>query len=172
MASWGSFRRDAPDIAAVADLVWPGVVALHRDGRPPSLGPCFAVAYLATVRPDGAPRLHPFCPVIADDRLFAAIPISSPKGHDLRRDGRCVIHAMPGPEDNEFCVRAVATEVLDAETRGLVYAVVASSGVSGMANTVANDPLFEFDITQVDVARWLDIGKASTRAVRGRYKPN
>lgn len=32
------------------------------------------------------PRLHPFCPVLAGGRLLAAIPRSSPKGNDLRRE--------------------------------------------------------------------------------------
>ncbi len=52
---------------------------------------------LATVRPDGGPRLHPFCPVIAEGGLFAFI-VPSPKRADLLRDGRYAIHAFP-PED-------------------------------------------------------------------------
>jgi len=172
VVTWAVFEKEAPALVAVAHLLWPGITTLDREGRPPPTGPCFTVAYLATVRADGAPRLHPFCPVIADGHLFAAIPRSSPKGGDLRRDGRCVIHAMPGPEDDELCIRATATEVPDGATRELVRAVVSNSGVSGMINTVTADPLFEFDLIQVDVAHWLDIGKANTRAVRSRYIPS
>ncbi len=43
------------------------------------------VAYLATVKRDGAPRLHPVRPVITADRLFLFMEPDSPKGHDLRR---------------------------------------------------------------------------------------
>jgi hypothetical protein len=97
-------------VAAFASRLWPGVIALARGVSARPGAPSFAVAYLAAVRPDGAPRLHPFCPIIAGGRLFAAIPHSSPKGHDLLRDPRCVIHAMPG-RDDELCIRATATEV-------------------------------------------------------------
>jgi hypothetical protein len=47
-----------------------------------------------------------------------------------------------------------------------VIAVVTPTGVGGMIETASKEPLFEFDILQVDVARWLDIGQRGTRAVR------
>ena len=162
---------EAPDLADVAARLWPGVFALHRGRAVPADVPCFVVSYIATVRRDGGPRLHPFCPVLAGGRLFAAIPRSSPKGWDLRRDPRCVIHALPGPDDDEFCVRATASEVTDdPSARELVCGVVAVSGVGGMIESVAHDPLFEFDLEQVDVARWLDIGESGTRAVRQQWR--
>jgi hypothetical protein len=134
--------------------------------------PRFAVSYLASIRRDGGPRLHPFCPILASGSLFAAIPRSSPKGWDLRRDPRCVIHALPGPDDDELCVRARAYEVAtDAPVRALVRDVVDRSGVGGMIESVAADPLFEFELDQVDVARWLDIGQPGTRAVRQQWRP-
>ena len=171
VASWARFEAQAPGLAEVAARLWPGVVALHRGAAVPGDVPCFAVSYLATVRRDGGPRLHPFCPVLAGGRLFAAIPLLSPKGHDLRRDPRCVIHALPGPEDDEFCVRAIASEVTgDPAVRALVGAVVAASGVGGMIESVSRDPLFEFDLRQVDVARWLDIGQPGTSAIRQRWR--
>ncbi len=130
----------------------------------------FAVAYLATIRPDGRPRLHPFCPVLAGGRLFAAIPPQSPKGHDLRRDPRCAIHALPGPEDDELMILALAQEVADQPTRAMVASVVERSEVGGMIATVNDHPLFEFDIEQVDVARWVDIGRRGTYAERLRWR--
>jgi hypothetical protein len=82
-----------------------------------------------------------------------------------------VIHALPGPDDDEFCVRTVASEVTgDPVARVLVCAVVGTSGVGGMIESVARDPLFEFDLEQVDVARWLDIGQPGTRAVRHQWR--
>jgi len=47
-----------------------------------------------------------------------------------------------------------------------VIAVVTRTGVGGMIETMSKDPLFEFDILRVDMARWLDIGQRGTRAVR------
>jgi len=171
VASWAQFESQAPELAVVAARLWPGVVALDRGAAVPADVPCFAVSYIATVRRDGGPRLHPFCPVLAGGRLFAAIPRSSPKGWDLRRDPRCVIHALPGPDDDEFCVRAAASEVTgDPVARALVCAVVGTSGVGGMIESVARDPLFEFDLEQVDVALWLDIGQPGTRAVRQQWR--
>jgi hypothetical protein len=171
MSTWATLEADAADLAAFASRLWPGVIALARGDPAPSGAPSFAVAYLATVRPDGAPRLHPFCPIIAGGRLFAAIPHSSPKGHDLRRDPRCVIHAMPGPEDDELCIRAVATDVTaDIEAAALVRSIVARSGVGGMIESASCDPLFEFDLQQVDVATWVSIGKPGTHAVRRQWR--
>jgi hypothetical protein len=64
-----------------------------------------------------------------------------------------VIHALPGPEDDEFCVRATAAEVTDdPAVRALAGAVVVTSGVGGMIESVSRDPLFEFGLMQVDVA--------------------
>jgi hypothetical protein len=159
-------------MAAAAERLWPGICALDRGATFVEAVPdTFAIAYLATTRPDGSPRVHPFCPVLAGGRLFAAVPPSSPKGDDLRRDGRCAIHAMPGPDDAELCLRAVAREVgTDPEVRALVAEVVGRSGVGGMVATVSSHPLFEFDLTQVDTAVWRNVGKAGTSASRWRWR--
>ena len=169
MVTWARFEEAAPALAAGAERLWPGAVALSRGEPPPEAGPCFSVAYLATVRADGAPRLHPFCPILAASRLCAAIPASSPKGRDLRRDPRCVIHAMPGPDDDELCIRARAREISSADTRDAVLRVVSRSGVGGMIETVGHDPLFEFDIERVDVSRWVKVGQPGTYAERSHW---
>ena len=171
MASWSEFADAAPELANVATRLWPGSWPWTeaRFSPPPS---CFSIAFLASVRRDGGPRVHPFCPILARGRLFAAIPRSSPKGSDLRRDPRCVIHALPGPADDEFCVRAIAREVTEPATRVLVRDVVARSEVGGMIESASREPLFEFDLEQVDVARWLDVGQPGTRAVRQQWRSN
>jgi hypothetical protein len=168
VATWREFESAAPGVASVARMLWPGITALHQGQAKPPGTPWFPVAFLATSRRDGSPRLHPICPVLAAGRLFAAIPRSSPKGDDLRRDPRWAIHALPGPEDDELAIRARAIEVGHAlEVRAAVIAVVRASGVGGMIETVSNDPIIEFDIVRVDAARWLDIGQPGTRQ-RGR----
>jgi hypothetical protein len=168
MATWEEFEARAPELADAARARWPGIVALVRGE--PLVQPVFEVAYLATIRPDGRPRLHPFCPVLAGGRLFAAIPPRSPKGHDLRRDPRCAIHALPGPDDDELMVLARAHEVVDDATRAMVRSVVERSDVGGMIATVTDHPLFEFDIEQVDVARWVGVGQRGTYAERLRWR--
>jgi hypothetical protein len=171
VATWAQFEAEAPEVASVAAKLWPAITAIHRGERVADGLPQFAIAYLATVRADGAPRLHPFCPILAVGRLFAAIPRSSPKGWDLRRDPRCVIHALPGPEDDELCIRAVAVEVTDDDAmRATVRDVVLRTAVGGMIETVSHDALFEFDLEQVDVARWIDIGKPGTHAIRDQWR--
>lgn len=170
MATWERFTVEAPELAEAAAGHWPGLVALERGERPSGEGHVFSLAYLATVRGDGGPRVHPFCPILAGGRLFAAIPRSSPKGHDLRRDGRCVVHALPGPDDDELCIRARAREVDDQEVRALVAEVVGRSGVGGMAESAGHDPIFELDLEQVDVARWVHVGQPGTYAERRRWR--
>ncbi len=38
-----------------------------------------------------------------------------------------------------------------------------------MIQSVLHDPIFEFDVLQVDVACWVDIGLPATHAVRHRW---
>jgi hypothetical protein len=78
------------------------------------------VAYLATIRKDGAPRVHPVTPIIGEGHLFLFMEPTSPKGFDLRRNGRYAIHS--GVEDaegtgGEFAISGRATFVDDAEIR-------------------------------------------------------
>jgi hypothetical protein len=170
MASWSVVEREAPAVAAVALRLWAGPFALDRGTARPTGQDTFVIAYLATIRRDGAPRLHPFCPIVADGRLFAAIPRASPKGWDLRRDARCAIHATPGPDDDELCIRATASDVTaDIDTATLVQRTVARSDVGGMVESVLHEPIFEFNLLQVDVARWIDVGQPGTHAERARW---
>jgi len=85
MASWSDFAAAEPSLAA-------GVRALLQQYGP-------GMAYLATVRADGGPRVHPVSPVIADGGLYCFI-IDSPKRRDLDRDGRYALHSYP-PEEND-----------------------------------------------------------------------
>ena len=80
------------------------------------------VAYLATVRKDGSPRVHPVTPIIGKGRLFVFMDSKSPKGYDLRRDGRYAIHCGVSDTsggDGEFVVAGRAGLVEDSATRSL-----------------------------------------------------
>ena len=52
------------------------------------------VKYLATVRKNGYPRIHPFTPFVASGHLFAFMEPTSPKGFDLQRNGLFAIHSL------------------------------------------------------------------------------
>src|SRR5688500_7428754 len=49
-------------------------------------------AYLATVRANGDPRVHPVTPIIAAGHLFLFMVTTSPKGHDLQRGSGYALH--------------------------------------------------------------------------------
>jgi len=71
------------------------------------------LAFLATTRADGGPRVHPMCPILWDDGLYALL-IPSPKRDDLHRDPRFAMHCYP-PDGNEnaFYVTGVAEQISD-----------------------------------------------------------
>lgn len=80
------------------------------------------VAYLATVKKDGGPRVHPVTPIIGEGRLFLFMEPTSPKGHDLRRDGRYALHcsvADSGGGQGEFLLTGTAELVEDASIRSI-----------------------------------------------------
>ena len=82
------------------------------------------IAYLATVRPDGSPRVHPVSPFLSNTDLCLYMEPTSPKVLDLRRDARYAMHC--GVEDDsggggEFFVRGRAVEVDDTNARGEVF---------------------------------------------------
>src|SRR6185295_1432490 len=104
MATWAEFTAAAPEIAAV------GAHLLETN----------TLAYLATVRADGAPRVHPVCPFIIDGRLYVATPPSSPKARDQLRDRRYVIHMLPGENDDEFRIRGRARSITDEGERASI----------------------------------------------------
>jgi general stress protein 26 len=122
---WEEFAAEAPEVAEA------GRALIYHYG--PGLG------YLATVRKDGGPRLHPVCPVITHGGLWVFVGNHSPKVHDLRRDGRYALHA-PGKEDvdDEFMVAGTAHAVDDTALYESVLAVYLAQGT-----TTSDDTLFE-----------------------------
>ena len=79
-------------------------------------------SYLATLRNDGAPRVHPVTPVVAEDDLFVFMEPTSPKGRDLRERGRYALHnGVPDTEGSggEFFVSGTGRLVDDPATRAI-----------------------------------------------------
>jgi hypothetical protein len=125
MATWGQFAEAEPKLAEA------GRALFYTYG--------VGLAFLATVRPDGGPRLHPIVMLIADSGLFAFL-VPSPKRDDLRRDPRYAMHAMP-PEntDDEFYVTGRARLIDDPDRRRTV--------IEAYPNKVLGEwSLFEFEV--------------------------
>ncbi len=102
MATWGELRSERPDLAVAGQRL------LCNFG--------IGLGFLATVRPDGGPRVHPICPILTDDHLYSLI-VPGPKLNDLRRDGRFALHSetVPRPhQDDAFYLTGVVAEVADA----------------------------------------------------------
>ncbi|MPZ31733.1 MAG: pyridoxamine 5'-phosphate oxidase [Rhodospirillales bacterium] len=103
MLSWADFGAEVPHLEAF------GRRRLER-----------RIAYLATIRADGSPRVHPVSPFIGGGCLAIYMEPTSPKVADLRRDARYALHC--GVEDNEggeseFYVTGRAEEITDAQKR-------------------------------------------------------
>ena len=136
MASWGEFAEAEPDLASFG-------AKRFQEAQ---------VAYLATVRKDGSPRVHPVTPIIGGGRLFLFMEPTSPKGHDLRRTGRYALHSLvtdPDGAAGEFTVRGSAKLIDDAESRDVASAaatytpakryILFELTVEGAASTVYHD---------------------------------
>jgi hypothetical protein len=103
---WADVEAEAPALAAIGR---------ERFGK-------HLMGWLATVRADGAPRLHPVMPfVTADGRLMVFMEPTSPKGHDLQRDGRYALHChvpdLIGTQHGEFSITGHAVELTDGASR-------------------------------------------------------
>ena len=108
------------------------------------------LGYLASVRKDGGPRVHPVCPTLANGGLYLFIGNHSPKLHDLLRDGRYALHTFPVPKgDDEFYVSGRATPIADADVRTIVYDVYTATGA-----TTSDDTLFELSLERVLFAKY------------------
>jgi hypothetical protein len=106
--TWGQFASARPDLAGVgASLIFEFDVGL---------------AFLGSVRADGGPRVHPICPLVTDNGLYAFI-VPGPKLADLRRDSRYALHSetFPPPrQDDAFYLTGRITELDDPGRRALL----------------------------------------------------
>ena len=103
MASWGDFEAQAPDLAAF------GADRLTA-----------AAAYLATLRRNSTPRVHPVAPIIGGRRLFVFMEPTSPKAHDLReREWYALHNGVPDTfgTGGEFFVSGQASLLDDSQLR-------------------------------------------------------
>jgi hypothetical protein len=100
--SWSRFASSSPSLAAEVRSL------LEQYGA--------GFGYLATVRRDGGPRVHPVSPVIADGGLFCFV-LASPKRRDLERDGRYALHTYPAESTDDEAYLAGRARPVDDLTR-------------------------------------------------------
>ncbi len=137
MITWTEFERQQP---ALADA-----------GRRQLYQIAIGLAFLATVRSDGAPRVHPVCPVISEAGLHLLI-VAGPKREDLRRDGRYALHSETCPpprQDDGFAVAGRAREVTDAAAERVVRAQVLTERDGQVWPGFDSDVVFELGIERV-----------------------
>jgi hypothetical protein len=150
MVSWQGFAAAAPELAQVGR----GLLTQFGVG----------LAFLATVRRDGAPRLHPVCPVLSDERLFVLITPESPKRNDLLRDGRYALQTFPQPKagSDEFYIAGRAHVVEDAATRAAIF-----RDAKHMAD--AAEIPFELMLERVMHTRWEHVLTPQMRPVQQKW---
>jgi nitroimidazol reductase NimA-like FMN-containing flavoprotein (pyridoxamine 5'-phosphate oxidase superfamily) len=115
VATWAELAAAEPDIACAGERLFRA----------------FTLAFLATVRADGGPRVHPVTITVHDGRLYVFLVHGTPKRADLLRDPRFALHSFPSFPggtvesyvDDEVVLFGRAAPVEDAETRAAVAAV-------------------------------------------------
>ncbi|WP_051799379.1 hypothetical protein [Catenuloplanes japonicus] len=132
MATWTAFASQQPGLAAA-------IRALMQQYGP-------GLGYLATVRSDGGPRVHPVSPVITSEGLFCFI-VDSPKRRDLDLDGRYALHSFP-PEDSDD----------EAYLAGYAHPVTDIARIHRLAGDLRAEPhvdwrLYEFTVDVAMLAR-------------------
>lgn len=139
MSTWAELEMDEPEMAGAGRRLLP------------------EVSFLATVSPDGRPRVHPFCPALVHGRLWAFVMAESPKRRDLDANGHFAIHALPGPQDEEFYIAGSAHRCGDSSLR--------QAALTAMPFDDADDGhlLYEFVPDRALWTTWADFQKPGMR---------
>jgi hypothetical protein len=151
VVTWKDLSAAAPELARV------GSTLLNQFG--------VGLAFLATVRGDGAPRLHPVCPVISGEHLFVLITTTSPKHEDLVRNGRYALQTFPQskPGSDEFSLAGRARLIDDAATRAAVLR-------DARHRADESETLFELWIERVVHTRWENVLTPEMRPSRQKWR--
>ncbi|MFF4992487.1 pyridoxamine 5'-phosphate oxidase family protein [Streptosporangium saharense] len=120
MATWQQFEREAGELASV-------VRARFEASKS---------HVLATLRKDGSPRVSGTEVDFQGPDLSFGSMLGAVKALDLRRDGRCAIHAHPH-DDGDAKVAGVAVEITDPDEK--------------RAYTTGNEPPGDFHAFRLDL---------------------
>jgi hypothetical protein len=126
---WPEFRRSAPELAE----------------RGAAMLRAFTLGYLATLRSDGSPRIHPVTVTIDGTGIYMFAVATTPKAGHLRRDPRYALHAFPTIadgdfHDDEFAFGGHAVEITDRSHYERVAAKHNDTIHEG-------DPMFRLDLS-------------------------
>jgi hypothetical protein len=115
------------------------------------------VSFLATIRGDGGPRVHPVTPWIFEGHLYVRMFDTSPKVADLTRDPRYALHSMMDNDDGiggEVALRGRAEPVPDPATIEAAFAAVSD---------FTDRPLVLFEFLVDEVATTTYVGDQTER---------
>jgi hypothetical protein len=149
MLTWQELTDVRPDLAAA------GRALLYQFD--------IGLAFLATVRRDGGPRLHPVCPLIHDGHLFVFVVGHSPKCRDLQRDGRYALHTFPpAHNDDEFYCTGRVRSISELVLR-LAVAEQAKHHVQD------HEILFELRLERALYTTWENPRQPNTRPIHTKW---
>jgi hypothetical protein len=154
LKSWNDLTNEEPEIATLGRKLLFG--SRGHVGR----------AFIATLRKDGAPRLHPISVVISKGHLYVVIPSTSPKCADLTRDGRYAMQAFPpscNEEPAEFYLAGRAQRIQDPVIR---KAFTDDTRVAAEANEV----LFELFLERVMYTKAMSQDLPSERPIHRKWR--
>jgi hypothetical protein len=121
-----------------------------------------AIGFLSTGARDARPRIAPVSPIFALHDLYLSIEKDTPKRFDLLNDGRYMLHAFLGKDDEEFQVPGRAALVSDAAERASVHAAITFQFQSA-------DPIFALDLERCFWGYWENVGQPGTYPVKERW---
>jgi hypothetical protein len=134
---WAQFAEEQPHVEPVAR----GLLYQHGLG----------LGFLATVRADGGPRVHPICPILADNLYDFIVP--GPKLADLRRDTRyalCSETCAPPRHDDNVYITGRIEEIDDVALRQrLTGQLLAERSLSEPWPGFEDEPLLELQLERV-----------------------
>lgn len=150
MPSWSSFAAESPDLAA------------RVQARFEATG----LAFLATLKRDGSPRISGIEPLIAVGELWLGMMEGSRKAADVRRDPRLALHAASVDKNASEGDAKVAGRAVHAtpEEFERYHAAVSAAG----AVPPGPFPLFRVDLTEASL---LTVAATGDHLVIESWKP-
>lgn len=141
MATWQQFESEASELAAAVRARFEA----HKSH------------VLATLRKDGSPRVSGSEVNFSGPDLSFGSMLNAVKALDLRRDGRCALHAHPH-DDGDAKVSGIAVEVTDPAAK--------------RSHTTGSEPPGDFHAFRLDLHEVVFTAVEAGELVIRRWKPN
>ena len=148
MATWAEFEATAPDLAAF----------VRRRFEQHTLG------FLATLRPDGSPRISGIEPMFAAGHLLLGMMKDSLKSADLLRDPRLALHAASVDKDVKDGDVKLSGRAVPATPE--LYAVLSQE--TGGVHDAESADLYSVELTSVSSLR---VGEPADHLVIESWRP-